>query len=179
MTTDASAAPPTGSSGVPALSRMGWVGFVVALLTLAAVVMSIVGWAGLDGFRVEDTPWTVWTLLYAGGLAWSWWRMRPRPETRDSFALAAGGLLFQGMCYLFYWAGAAASRWDATASVRLPFEDAIDLMGLSIILALVNVLFVGPIFGLLILLVTTRGGWMALTQLFGLAGFLYMVFSVR
>lgn len=179
MTTNTPAVPAPDSSGLPALSRMGWVGFVVALLTLAAVVISIVGWAGLDGFRVGDLPWTLWVLLYAGGLAWSWWRMRPLPETRDSYALAAGGLLFQGISYLFYWVGAAASRWDATASVGLPFEDALDLMGLSIILALVNVLFVGPIFGLLILFAATRAGWMALTQLFGLVGFLVLMLASR
>ncbi len=151
---------------------LGWVGFLVSVLTMLCLLAALAARVREDGWAHLRVVFTVWSLLYGGGLVCSWWVMRPTVVTRASHALVSGGLLVQGLSYLGLWAGAAASAWTGARADQLPYADRIDLMGLSIVMAFVSLFFVGPFFGLMAVLSARRGGWMALTQLFGLIGIL-------
>ena len=148
---------------VTPLPWLGRVGFAVAVGTLAAVVIGLVRSAPPS----SSVVFPLWCVLYASGLAASWWLMRPRATVKGSYGLGAGVLLGQGLVYLAFWLPLAVF---GSAEVSLGFLTDVQLLGawrIVAVLAMIGALIVGPVFGCLVPFATRRGGWMCLTQWFG------------
>lgn len=150
----------------------GRVGFVAALLTFIAVLVEFPGFGRSVPPDADDWVFAVWTVLYAGGLAFSWWAMRPRREMPRAYTFITIPLLMQGFAYLAFWAAIIG------ADVA-PF-DRMGNQGVQAVVVLVSffcVAMVGPFLGLGAALFARRGSSMLITQVVGTVAF-FVLYSL-
>ncbi|MDF1702588.1 MAG: hypothetical protein P1V36_15670 [Planctomycetota bacterium] len=158
---------------LPPLHAASWVGLAMAVVTLALVLFTLFGRGLLADAGGETIFFQGWCVLYAAGLAWGWWRMRPRADVLGSFVLSISGLLFQGVSYLLLWGGLAGVFGDHGGRDG-DGSSGLSALALGVLLAFAGLFVVGPVFGCIALFATRRGGWMFAAQLLGLGGSLVL-----
>ena len=162
-----------GRDELPPLHAASWVGLAMAVITLALVLFTFFGRGLLGDLNGETIFFQGWCVLYAAGLAWGWWRMRPRADVLGSFVLSTSGLLFQGFSYLLLWGGLAGVLGEDASRAGDGSSD-LSALALGVTLAFAGLFVVGPVFGCIALFATRRGVWMFAAQLFGLGGSLVL-----
>ena len=150
------------------LPLTGQVGFLMACVTLALVVASVV--ISSFGSRAGSFSWTGgWAMAYALLLVLGWHHMRPVAGRAREYTPAVLGLIFQGLAYLLYWGAEVGGALGVERAELGALGEARDPL---LVATLASLVVVGPASALFAALTLARGWLMVLAQAFG---FLFFV----
>ncbi len=147
-------------------------GFVLAVLTLLAAIAAVVRMYA-DGVPEGGGLFAAWVLLYAGGLAWGWLGLRPRPDRTVRMQWANAGLAIQALTYLAFWTFLAAGGTTSDSWLPEAMTSSERLRDILLGHTIVQFLFVGPFFAALAMSASPTASRMALVQGLGIAGFFF------